>query len=149
MEQRTISHIRAATNVALLVFGLMFMVVAYSYGLGTPINFGPGLFPFLFGGLLVVTVATDFIQTFLGKSPDFVLSIEPRRVLCVCISLLAFGLLLNTAGFVPAVFIATAVAMRAEPSVRWRTLLLYATALSAVCYVVFLVILGIPVAAFG
>lgn len=119
------------------------------HGIGTPVNFGPGFFPFLFGGLLNVTVAVDFVQIVSDKAPDIVAGIEVRRVFCVCVSLLSFGLLLGTAGFVPAVFVTTAVAMRAEPSVRWRTLFLYAVSLSAVCYVVFLVILGIPVAAFG
>ena len=144
-----INPIRTAASVALIVFGLAFMVLAYGYGLGTPINFGPGLFPFVFGGLLVVTVAIDFAQVVNDKAPDIVAGIELRRLLCVCISLLAFALLLGSAGFVPAVFVTTAVAMRAEPSVSWKILLLYAVSLSAVCYVVFLVILGIPVVAFG
>lgn len=149
MEQKLINPIRTATSVALIVFGLAFMVLAYGYGLGTPINFGPGLFPFLFGGLLVVTIAVDFVHVLSDNAPDMVAGIELRRLLCVCLSLLAFGILLGSAGFVPAVFVTTAVAMRAEPSVSWKTLFLYAVSLSTVCYVVFLVILGIPVAAFG
>jgi putative tricarboxylic transport membrane protein len=149
VEQNLINPIRTATSVALIVFGLAFMLLAYGYGLGTPINFGPGLFPFLFGGLLVVTIAVDFVHVHSDKTPDTVTGIELRRLLCVCISLLSFGVLLGSVGFVPAVFATTAVAMRAEPSVGWKTLFLYAVTLSTICYVVFLVILGIPVAAFG
>lgn len=141
--------IRLATSVGLLAFGLTFIALALGYGLGDLSDFGPGLFPLLFAVALILAIAADMIQTLQDDSAPSVGKVSARRVLFVCASLLAFGILLQTAGFVPAIFVTTALAMRADKEVSWSMVIGYALALTGMSYLIFLRLLGMPLTAFG
>ncbi len=70
-------------------------------------------------------------------------------VACILAALLAFALLIESAGFLPAVFVATFFAMLAERPINWLRALVYSTLLTVMSYGVFVAGLGLPVKAFG
>lgn len=139
---------RTGASIALLSFGLLFMTLAYGYGLGSPLELGPGFFPFLFAGIMVALIAGDLVITTRAADEDPLDGVSLRRLILVCASLASFGLLLNRTGFVPAVFVATFIATRAEEGVSWRVSALYTAGLTAASYALFIRLLGIPVTAF-
>ena len=140
---------RTGASIALMSFGLLFMTLAYGYGLGTPLDLGPGFFPFLFAGLMVAMLAGDLVTSARSPDSDPIDTVSGRRLILVCASLASFGLLLGVAGFVPAVLVATFLARRAEQGVSWWVSVLYTAGLTAGSYLLFIRLLGIPVTAFG
>ena len=137
------------TSFSLLLLGLAFAYVAFGYGIGSVTSMRPGFFPFALGLLLAALATIDLIQNAVGRvgaggSPG----LELRRMLCVCGSLVSFALLLHRAGFLPAIFVASALATLAEPGVRWTVTAAYAVGLTMLSYAVFILGLGMPVKAF-
>lgn len=141
------------TSVALLVSGLSFAGVAVGYELGSLSQFGPGFFPFVCGLMLAGFACADIVVTAAahkrGEAENVASPAPPwRQLFCLCGSLLCFAILLKPAGFVPAVFLTSAIAMLADPQVPWIVVLLYSAVLAFVSYLIFLLGLGIPLSAF-
>jgi hypothetical protein len=92
-----------------LVVGGVWAVLATAYAVGTPSAMGPGFFPLVLALLLAGLGLTAIIQAATRAAVDPV----RLRPLWPCVSVtaavVAFGLLLNTAGLVPAVLALTVI----------------------------------------
>lgn len=132
----------------MMLVGGSIAATAWGYDLGSIDNMGPGFFPFVLG---LVLVGLGVAELFSASGKAEVSSERPpvnwRAICCISSSLLAFALLINSAGLLPAIFIGVYLAMLSERPVRWISALLYSSALTAFGYVVFILGLGLPVSA--
>jgi hypothetical protein len=131
-------------TVALGVFAL---VTAVSYPMGSLLRMGPGFFPSGIAALIIL-LGLGLIAAAMRPRPQQASpGIQLRSVLMIGLGVLLFALLLERAGLVPATFALVLISSLAEP--RWRPLraTVLAVAMTVLVYLIFIVILQIPVAA--
>jgi putative tricarboxylic transport membrane protein len=118
-------------------------IIGRDYAVGTAMRMGPGYFPAMLGGILAV-----FGLYFLARALHSPVAIErgwPWRALIVLpLSLVLFGLLMDHAGFVPALFVLVFGSAAAGNEFRLVEVLLLATFLTAFAVVLFVWGLGLP-----
>lgn len=130
---------------AALVFFLLGLYMALEgsrYGVGTITRIGPGFFPVSIGVLLMgLSVAVAFeVRHSLAAAPHI-----PARVTAVlAVSVLAFGLLVTTAGFIPAVFAVVFISRFAQPGNNVLASTILAASLAIVGWLVFIVGFNLP-----
>ncbi|HWK14110.1 MAG TPA: tripartite tricarboxylate transporter TctB family protein [Rhizobiaceae bacterium] len=137
-------------GVDLLAGGVMlaicaaFVITAWGYGIGTPARMGPGFFPFSFGlvgmGLALAIILRSFIApSSLREAPQW-------RAACFVISgVVAFGLLIETVGLGPAVFVSTIISAYADREARLKGTVVLAIGLAAATWLVFVYLLGLSI----
>lgn len=129
--------------------GLIALVMALQYPVGTPGRMGPGFFPLAISGLLTITGVAIILRGWIGPSPEIRFG---RWVPLVMVSaaILAFGFLLDKLGLPLSVLFLCIAAGAA--SVRfafdWRVLA-GAVVFSAACGVIFVSLLGLPIPLVG
>lgn len=131
-----------------VVIGLLFIVGSRELDMGTATRMGPGYFPLVLAGLLILIGALIAIKSF--GQPDSPLGEVPWRAMALIIpAMIFFGFSVRGVGLVPAMFV---VALAASFASRKMTPLL-AIVLSAVmaifCSLVFVTGLGLPIQLFG
>jgi hypothetical protein len=134
-----------------VAFGLAFAATSLSYDLGTPLRMGPGYFPLVLGGILVVLglliVGKGLVA---GSGEEGRLGSIPWRALAlIVVAVLFFGLTVRGLGVVPA----TAVTALLTALASYRTGILAAVAIAAgltvLCVLIFLLALQLRLPMFG
>jgi hypothetical protein len=147
---KTFNTKQASAGAIFVVVGVFFGVyAAITLDFGTARNMGPGYFPVVLSGLLVVLGLSSLVAS-LGQEDIERLSVTPwRGIVLITLAPVVFGLLLDGLGLVLSV--AAVVLLTAYASVRATLLrsVLLAVAISAFCSLVFHYGLGIPVPLFG
>jgi hypothetical protein len=146
---------RAGTDILagliFVAFGLAFALASLRYELGTPLRMGPGYFPLVLGGILVLLglliVGKGFVA---GSDGEGRLGGVPwRALLLIVVALLFFGLTVRGLGLVPA----TAVTALLTALASYRTGILTAVAIAAgltlLCVLIFLLALQLRLPMFG
>jgi len=118
-----------------------------AFNVGTAARMGPGYFPALVGGLLMLCGIMILIPALLraGSMPTF----EWRPLFWISLSTLAFAVLLVPFGLVPAIVVQTVVAGISDCKLSWRGSLILAGALSVGATLLFKVGLGLVVPVFA
>lgn len=111
-----------------------------SFNIGTAARMGPGYFPALVSGLLVLCGLMIMIPALLRAGPRPKLELRP--LLWISLSVLAFALLLPF-GMVPAIVVQTLVAGLSDCRLSWKGALLLAGVLSVGATLIFVVGLGV------
>ena len=124
-------------------FGVLAIVISRDYPMGSAMRMGPGYFPVVLGGLLVV-----FGLYLLGSGLRGSARIESpwslRALAILPLSLILFGLLVERAGFIPAMMVLILGSASASTQFKFGEILLFATGLTALSVVVFIWALGLP-----
>jgi Tripartite tricarboxylate transporter TctB family len=114
-----------------VAFGLGFAVMSLSYELGTPLRMGPGYFPLVLGGILVLLgllIAGKGFVAGAGPGDEGRFGSVPWRALVLLVvAVLFFGLTVRGLGLVPATAVAALLAALASS----RTGILAAVAIAA------------------
>lgn len=128
--------------------GLWFGVQALALDQGTARNMGPGLFPLILSGVLILlgAIITWGSLRRAGESPG---ALALRGMLWILPAPIVFGLTVRGLGFVPAVFLTTLIAARASAHMRWATALALALGVTVFATLVFSYALGLPFRRFG
>ncbi len=92
-----------------LGLGSIWAVLAAGYPIGTPSAMGPGFFPLVLATLLAAIGVLAIIQAATRASPDPVRPHPSWPCASVAAAVVAFGLLLDIAGLIPAVLALTLV----------------------------------------
>ena len=123
--------------VALLGAGAI--AAARSHELGTLARMGPGFFPTAIGAVMLLTGVSIFLAGLrrTGLETDRVKAPDPRAWTLIPLSLLAFIVVGEQAGLLPATFSLVLVAAAADRRNGWRGALLLAAAMALVALVVF------------
>jgi hypothetical protein len=152
---RRVNGKRAATDVLagliFVAFGLAFAATSLTYELGTPLRMGPGYFPLVLGGILVVLGLLIVGKGFIPGANDEGRpgSVPWRALLLIVVAVLFFGLTVRGLGLVPA----TAVTVLLTALASYRTSILAAVAVAAgltvLCVLVFVLALQLRLPLLG
>ena len=100
------------------------MVIARDYPFGTALRMGPGYFPTVLGGVLVLFGLYLVVQGLRSGEQDRGQLVAARARSCCRSSLVLFGVLMDRAGFIPAlavlIFGSAAASTRVQASSRSR-----------------------------
>ena len=119
-----------------IAFGIAALVIGSNYTLGTAARMGPGYFPRILGGLLVVLGATLALRALRLQGPP-IPRWHWRPIVIVLGSVAAFGLVLNYLGMVVSTVLLIVAASAASHEFRFREALISGIALAALAVVVF------------
>ncbi len=133
--------------------GVLCMAVAIAalglgrkYPVGTPASMGPGMFPMILGGCLgLLGLACSLRAMRPGKEVARIARIQPRPVLLVLGSVVAYGVALPRLGVAAASMLLVILSRLAAPGFRWVEVTVFGAILTAGCVLVFVVGLKMPV----
>ena len=121
-----------------MLIGLFFTYVATFYPMGTPAKMGPGYFPFWLGIVMTVLGLVILIKSLSAKAA--IEKIPPfnwKVIGLITGSVVLYGLLLPTMGFIVAVFVLVFMSASASHEFHWKGTLVNATFLIVFTYSVF------------
>jgi len=127
----------------LIGIGAAAMLIARGYPFGTALRMGPGYFPMLIGGLLIV-FGLVILASGLREGEVIGGSWSLRALIIVPLSLVLFGFLMTHAGFIPAMLVLILGSATASTEFRPLEVLLFAIGLTALSVAVFVYALGLP-----
>jgi putative tricarboxylic transport membrane protein len=134
----------ACAGLLFVAIGAVAVIAAGKYTFGTTMRMGPGYFPVLLGGILIVLGGAIGIRALWSAVSASLPSIPVRPLLLVTLSLLVFALLLDRFGLVPAIVAAVLVSGIGGHEFRWREAVPLALFLAAASVLIFHVGLGLP-----
>lgn len=147
-QDRPATARRALSGGVLLAVGLVMLIFAWGYPVGSLTQMGPGFIPrvvgFLLCGLALAIIAIDI------TAPQFerATAMHWRGLIFVSAAIVVFGVLIEIAGLVPSMFLAVAVSMFADNQARPLNVLIYAGLTTLAGWLLFLVGLELPIPAF-
>ena len=119
------------------------MWLARDYAFGTSLRMGPGYFPAVLGGVLVVFGVILLVRA-LKLRDDIEGSWSIRALVIMPLSLAAFGALMDTAGFIPALMVLIVGSAAAGREFRLREVVPLAIGVTFFSIAVFIWALGLP-----
>jgi hypothetical protein len=137
------------TGLMYVAFGAAGVFIARDYGMGTASRMGPGYFPVVLSGLLLVFGAIALIRSFI-RPGEPIGAFAWKATLFICGATALFGILLRPAGLIVALvaLILVSAAGSAKFKFEWRAALALIV-LIAFCALVFVKGLGVPMPLVG
>lgn len=137
------------TALIFLVFGAVAVFVRWGYGFGSASALGSGAMPVLCGAGLCVLGALQLLRTRAAhQAGERLLSAFPRSemrpLLIILAAILAFGLMINRVGLIPALVALVAISWFAESGGRKREMLAVLVVVAVMIVAIFNLGLGIP-----
>jgi putative tricarboxylic transport membrane protein len=130
-------------GLAFVGFGLAFAVSATAYEIGTTVRMGPGYFPLVLGGLLVLLGGFIAAKGFLASEEGAIGTIPWRALALIVGAVLFFGLTVRGLGLVPATFVTALMSAFASRRAGVVAALLVTVGLTVLCVLVFVVVLSL------
>jgi hypothetical protein len=127
----------------LIVVGAGAMFVARNYTFGSSLRMGPGYFPNILGGLLIL-FGLYFLVVGRLRGEKIEASWSLRALIILPLSLVLFGVLIDRAGFIPAMLALIVCSATASSEFKLVEVLLFAVFLTALAVAVFVWGLGLP-----
>lgn len=131
-----------------VVVGLGFLVAAQNYSLGSASRMGPGYFPSLLAGLLILIgsiVGLRSLRSTVDADGAIQAPFSPRSAAIIIGSTLLFAAMLAYAGLIVAViFLVFTSSAAVGRALHWQTFVL-AVALAGFSAILFVTLLGLPV----
>lgn len=145
--RRAISDLLA--GLAFVGFGLAFSVGATAYEIGTALRMGPGYFPLVLGGLLVLLGILIIAKGFIAGEGADLSRVAWRAAALIVGALLLFGATIRGLGVVPSVFLTALLAGFSGHRTGVVAPVVIAAALTVTCVVIFIVALQLPLRLLG
>jgi hypothetical protein len=127
----------------LIGIGAAAMFIARSYRFGSTLSMGPGFFPTILGGVLIafgiciVAVGVRNGEKIKGR-------LSPRAFILLPLSLILFGVLMELAGFIPALVVLVFVSAASGKEFKVTEVVLLTVVLTVVMAALFIWGLGLP-----
>lgn len=148
MKSIGIDPVNGVCGALLIAAGAFFAIESLSLDLGTAFRMGPGYFPLVLAGLLVLLGLVIIVQA--TRSPGEPLgAIAWRGILFILPAPIFFGLTVRGLGFVPSIFITALIASFASLRMKPLTALVLSAAITAFSVAVFSYGLNLPFERFG
>jgi hypothetical protein len=148
MTFKRIDTTDALAGVLFIAFGLFFGLQALSLDMGTALRMGPGYFPLVLAGILILLGLAILLSAF-NKTGETIGAYAWRGMIFILPAPVFFGLTVRGLGFVPSIFLTTMIAAMASFRMKPLSALLLAVALTAFATLVFSYGLGLPFRRFG
>jgi hypothetical protein len=132
------------SGLMLIAIGGGAVVIARNYQFGSSLRMGPGYFPTILGASLVMFGIYFIIQGLRSGAEKLEGSWSLRALIILPLSLVLFGLLIDRAGFIPALLALIIGSATASRQFRLIEVLLFSVFLTAACVIVFVWALGLP-----
>ena len=127
----------------LIVTGATSVIIARDYAFGTSLRMGPGYFPSVLGGLLVL-FGIYLLASGLRSNEKIEGGWSLRALVVLPLSLVMFGLLMEYTGFVPALMVLIVGSAAAGSEFKLIEALLLAVGLTVFAVGLFIYGLGLP-----
>jgi hypothetical protein len=124
--------------------GAASLLIAREYPFGTVLRMGPGFFPRVLGGILVLFGLHVMVRGLRGGGEEIAGGWSPRALILLPLSMVLFGLLVERAGFLPALAALIFGSAAAGREFRFVEVLLLTVALTTLSVAVFVWALGLP-----
>jgi hypothetical protein len=131
------------SGVMLIAIGVAAIVIARGYPFGTALRMGPGYFPTVLGAILVLFGLYLLVQG-LRRSDALEGNWSLRAFVIVPLSLVLFGVLMDRAGFIPAIVVLIFGSAAAGTDFKLVEVALLTVVLTVFCIAVFIWGLGLP-----
>jgi hypothetical protein len=132
------------SGLMLIAIGGGAVFIARNYQFGSSLRMGPGYFPTILGGALVMFGVYFVIQGLRAGAEKLEGSWSLRALIILPLSLVLFGLLIDRAGFIPAMLALIIGSATASTQFKIVEVLVFAVFMTAMCVVVFVWALGLP-----
>ena len=130
-------------------FGLAFAVTSTTYELGTPLRMGPGFFPLVLGGILVVLGSLIAVTGLVAANGSEIGTVPWRALALLLGAVLLFGFTVRSLGLVPALFLAVLLAAFAGRGVHPVQALVIAVSLTTLSVLIFVYALQLRLSLIG
>ena len=127
----------------LIAFGAASIFIARGYPFGSTMRMGPGYFPSMLGGILVLFGIYVMIVG-LRKGEKIAVHCSLRALIVLSLSLVAFGVLMTYAGFIPALAALIFGSASAGREFKFVEVLLLTVILTGLSVAIFIWGLGLP-----
>ena len=117
--------------------------MAQDYPMGTALRMGPGYFPIVLSGMLILFGIYCLIQGLLNPE-KLKHNWSPRALLILPIATVVFGLLMEHAGFIPALIVLIFISAYAGSEFKFWEVLVMAIGLTIGSWALFIWGLGLP-----
>ena len=138
----------------LIATGAATMYIARNYAFGSTLRMGPGYFPTVLGGILILFGLYILVSGLRSRPPP---SPPPqagegweggswslRALIALPVAFVLFGVLMTYAGFVPALLVLIFGSALASPQFKLGEVVLLSVILTALCVALFVWGLGLP-----
>ena len=127
-----------------IAFGIFFVAWSFAkYQMGSAVRMGPGYFPAVLGGLLVVLGLIVLLKALASDGPT-VPRFHFKPLLLVTVSVVAYGYLMKPAGLALATIAAVVIGALAGHEFKWKEALIVALVLVVFSWLVFVRALTLP-----
>ena len=144
MKNLTIDWTDALAGLLFILFGIIFGVQSFGLEIGTAFRMGPGYFPLVLSGILLLLGAVILARSIHSGNGEAMGRLAWRGILFILPAPIFFGLTVRGLGFVPAIFLTTLVAALASFRMRLPWALLLAVGVTIFATLVFSYGLGLP-----
>jgi hypothetical protein len=135
----------AALFILIGIAGLWF---GRTYQYGSAARMGPGYFPMLVSGLLILLGLVVAVQSIMLTEGAKLTGINWRAVALIVLSIVAFGFLVEYAGLVIAIVAVVGISAFATTEATWKAAAILAVSLAIFCVAVFVYALKQPLMIF-
>jgi hypothetical protein len=143
MSQRQYDKVDTIGGFITVTLGLVASYISLGYSMGSAVAIGPGVFPLLLGVLLIL-LGIGILVSAQGRASVEVPHLNLRAIVCVLAGITTFGLLIGSAGLLPAILACVIFSRLAESTSRIMPLIVLGLSLSALCWLIFVFALGLP-----
>ena len=143
MKNELMNNKRFLTGIQFLIIGGVSIYIAQDYPMGTALRMGPGYFPIVLGGMIGLFGVYELIIGAL--KPDPVKGNWSLRALIILtVAAVLFGILMEHAGFIPALIVLIFVAAAASREFKFVEVLISAVVITVSSVGLFIYGLGLP-----
>ena len=129
-------------------FGIAAIIIARDYPAGSAMRMGPGYFPTMIGGLLVVFGA--IISAISFRTQGVGIGTWPwRAIVLMSVAFVLFAWGMEHLGFIPSLAILIVVSTLSTPHFRWKEMAFEAVVMIAGSWAVFIYALELPYTLWG
>jgi len=130
-------------GITFMITGAAGIVIAWRYPFGTTLRMGPGYFPIVLCGIMIV-FGLIIIAKGLRRNEKIMGTWSVRALIVLPVSLVLFGILMRHAGFLPALVALIFGSAAAGKEFRFLEVLLLTGLLTLLSYIVFIWGMGLP-----
>jgi hypothetical protein len=136
------------TGIIFLFVGLAAVIIGRDYAMGTAGRMGPAYFPTILGALLALIGVAAVVRSFFSVGEP-VGKLAVKETILILSAVVLFGFLIRGGGLVIAVFAVVLISGYASAKFQWRSAIPLAAGLALSAVLIFIKLLGLPIAIFG